>query len=273
MEWSSSRARTACRRVIRFVVVATAVTVGSGVSPTAVTAQTEGDARAEELVAKWIDALGGLETYSILQSARYTLTTEMYDAESGKLRRTRPRYVTTLRSPQGELAKITRWEGDDFIEQRWNGSTEWAQLNGEDLGPGDKDFDQVPYVSGDVNYWISLPYKLHDGGVNLHYRGKDEMGRDHVGVSFGDGVGLHDGDTWQYWFEDGRTWPVELAYQEEGRTNWNYLSFEDIRSVDGYTYVGRRVHHNEDGQLIKVLYTHDFELNPEVDQGSFSGSR
>jgi hypothetical protein len=243
------------------------------VSPLDVAAQSGDDARAEALVSNWIEALGGMDAYSLLRSARYTLTTEMYDADTGRLRRTRPRYVTVLRSPQGELAKIERWEGDDFIEQRWDGSTEWAQLNGENLAAGHRDFDQVPYVSGDVNYWIALPFKLHDGGVNLHDRGKDDQGRDHIGVSFGEGVGLHDGDSWQYWFVEGRTWPVEIAYQEEGRTSWNYLSFEDIKTVDGYTFVGRRVYHNEDGQLIKVLYTHDFELNPDVDPSFFAGSR
>lgn len=227
------------------------------------------DERAEELVAAWIDALGGLEAYWPLQSARYTLTTEIYDPISGRLRRTRPRYVTLQRTQAGELTRIERWEGNDFIEQGWNGVAEWARLNGEALEAGDKDFDEVRYVSGDVHYWISLPYKLHDPGVNLHDRGQDEHGRTIVGVSFGEGVGLHDGDTWQYWFEDGRTWPVQVAYMEEGRDNWNLLRFEDIRTVDGYTFVGRRVHYNEEGGLTKVLYTHDFEFNPEIGSETF----
>ena len=231
------------------------------------------DAVAEELVDGWISALGGLEAYWPLKSARFTLTTEMYHPESGRLRRTRPRYVAIARTPAGELANIERWEGDDFIEQGWDGTTVWARLNGEPLGPGDKDFDEVQYVSGDVNYWVSLPFKLRDPGVNLHDRGLDDQGRRVVGVSFGDGVGLHDGDAWQYWFVEGRTWPVQLAYQEEGRTNWNYLRFEDIRTVDGYTFVGRRAHFNEAGQPTKVLFTHDFELNPELDLARFSGGR
>jgi hypothetical protein len=57
---------------------------------------------------------------------------------------------------------------------------------------------------------------------------------------------------------------VQVAYKEEGRTNWNYLRFEDIRTVEGYTFVGRRSHYNERGQPTKVLYTHDFEFNPEI---------
>lgn len=230
----------------------------------------EAPAPPEELVATWIGALGGLEAYWPLQSARYVITTEIYDPETGRLRRTRPRYVTIAKTDRGDVARIERWEGNDFIAHGWDGETVWARYNDEELGPGDKDFDEVLYVAGDVHYWIGLPFKLQDPGVNLHDRGVDELGRQVVGVSFGDGVGLHDGDSWQYWFEEGRTWPVQVAYMEENRTNWNYLRFEDIRTVDGYTFVGRRVHYNEEGQLTKVLYTHDFELNPDLDMAVFS---
>lgn len=234
------------------------------------TPRQEADARAEELVDSWIEALGGLETYEPLRTARYTLTTEMWDPGSGRLRRTRPRYVTMARTEHGQLTRIERWEGDDFIAHGTDGDTIWATMNGAPLGPGDMDYDQVPYVSGDVHYWIGLPYKLRDPGVNLHYRGQDEEGRHVVGVTFGDGVGLHDGDAWTYWFEDSRTWPVQVAYQEETSDNVNTLRFEGIRTVDGYTFVGRRVHFDESGGITKVLRTHDFELNPELDMSLFS---
>ncbi len=230
----------------------------------------EGVELADWLVENWIAALGGLETYRPLKSTRYTLTTEIYDPESGRLRRTRPRYVRTDRTELGQLTRIERWEGNDLIVQGWDGTVAWARRNGEPLDVGDMDYDQVRYVSGDVNYWIGLPYKLRDPGVNLRYNGRDEQGRHVVGVTFGEGIGLHDGDTWQYWFEDGATWPVQIAYREEGRTGWSLLRFEDIRNVDGYIFVGRRVHYNARGQLTKVLYTHDFELNPELDPRIFS---
>ena len=229
----------------------------------------DADAAADSLVGRWIAALGGMDAYGRLRSARYTRTTELYDAASGRLKRTRPRYVTIARTPAGETARIERWEGNDFIQQGWDGKAAWATLNGRPLGPGDKDFDEVRYVSGDVNYWIALPFKLRDAGVNLHYRGKED-GRHLVTVSFGEGVGLHDGDTWRYWFEDGRSWPVQVAYREEGKKNWNVLRFEDIRTVDGYTFAGRRVHFDAEGRTTKVLFTHDFELNPELDPAVFS---
>ena len=250
-------------------VVTVAVITTTGVASPSTAAPQQSNAKAQELVDTWIEALGGLETYGKLESARYTLTTEIYDTESGRLRRTRPRYVSSQRTDLGELTRIERWEGDDFIQQAWTGITEWAALNGETLSAGHRDFDEVQYVSGDVNYWISLPFKLKDPGVNLHDRGLDE-GRHVVGVTFGEGVGLHDGDSWQYWFVDGQTWPVQVAYKEEGRTNWSLLRFEDIRTVDGYTFVGRRVHYNQRGELTKVLFTHDFELNPQLEPSLFA---
>ncbi len=81
--------------------------------------------------------------------------------------------MTIARTDAGEISRIERWEGGDFIQQGWDGVEQWATLNGEPLGVGYKDYDQVPYVSGDVQYWISLPYKLRDNGVNVHDRGVD----------------------------------------------------------------------------------------------------
>ncbi len=89
-------------------------------------------------------------------------------------------------------------------------------------------------------------------------------------MTFGEGIGLHDQDRWQYWFEDGRPWPVQVAYMEERDDDWNRLRLEDIRTVDGYTFVGRRVHYNAEGALTKVLFTHDFEFNPDLEVALFS---
>ncbi len=238
--------------------------VTTGTSATAQPA----DEVAEALVDGWIEALGGMETYWKLRSATYTLTTEMWDPESGRLRRTRPRYVTIARLDAGEAARIERWEGDDFIQHGFDGVREWAVMNGETLSPGDKDYDEARYVSGDVFYWIGLPFKLKDPGVFLHYDGTDDEGRHQVRVTFGEGVGDHN-DTWFYVFEEGRAMPVSIGYREEGRRNISRTYWEDVQEVDGYVFTGRRVHVNGDGKIWKVLVTSDFVLNPEVDPAVF----
>lgn len=227
------------------------------------------DELAEQLVDEWIESLGGMETYWKLRSASYTLTTEMWDPGSGRLRRTRPRYVTIARLETGEAARIERWEGNDFIQHGFDGVREWAVMNGETLGPGDKDYDEARYVSGDVFYWIGLPFKLKDPGVFLHYDGEDDEGRHLVRVTFGDGVGDHN-DTWHYTFEEGRAMPVSIGYREEGRPSISRTYWEDVQEVDGYIFTGRRVHVNADGKIWKVLVTTDFVLNPEVDPAVFS---
>ena len=244
---------------------------GGPVSPgTSTTPPQPADEMAEALVDGWIAALGGMETFWKLRSATYTLTTEIRDPASGRLRRTRPRYVTIARLDAGEAARIERWEGDDFIQHGFDGVQEWAVMNGETLSPGDKDYDEARYVASDVFYWISLPFKLKDPGVFLHYDGTDEEGRHLVRVTFGEGVGDHS-DTWFYVFEEGRAMPVSIGYREEGRQNISRTHWEDIQEVDGYIFTGRRVHVNADGKIWKILVTTDFVLNPEIDPAVFRG--
>lgn len=228
------------------------------------------DPDAVALVDRWIEAVGGMERYWEMEDATFTLTTELYDTLSGRLRRARPRYVTIARTPDGELSRIERWEGDDFIQHGWDGDAVWARMNGEVLGPGDKDYDEARYVASDVQYWIALPYKLRDPGVHLHYDGVNDEGRHVVRITFGEDVGDHQ-DTWWYLFTDDRSWPVEVRFREEEKEDVNRLRFEEIRSVDGYVFVGRRVHFDEEGRITKVLDTEDFRYNPGVDRAVFSG--
>lgn len=239
----------------------------TGSDPSAATG--EHDPRAAALVDRWIDAIGGMDAYHALRDARYTLVTELYDPASERLRRARPRYVTLARTEAGELARVERWEGDDFIAHGWDGERAWARMNGEELGPGDMDYDQATLVASDVHYWLGLPYKLRDPGLRLHHDGTDGEGREVVRVTFGADVGEHQ-DLWRYFFVEDRSWPVEIQYVEEGRTEVNRVRFEEIRAEGGYVFVGRRVHVDEEGRLTKVLRISDFEHNPDVDPAVFS---
>ncbi len=220
------------------------------------------------LVDRWIESLGGLEQHWGLATAGFTLTTEIYDAASSRLRRTRPRYVQIRKDDEGLYARIERWEGDDYIAQGWTPSGKWATLNGERLSEGDKDYDEADYVGGDVHYWIALPFKLKDPGVTLHDDGTDADGRRVVRVTFGEGVGDHQ-DTWHYYFTGTDPWPVQVDYREAGRTNVNQTRWEDISVTDGYFFVGRRVHFDDEGRVTKVIRTSDLELNPELPRARF----
>ena len=260
------------RHGARLATAALVAAIALGAAPASAAAQDAGDdPEAVALVDRWIEAVGGMERYWELEGATFTLTTELYNPATNRMKRARPRYVTIGRTEAGEISRVERWEGDDYIEHGWDGEEAWARMNGEALGPGDKDYDEARYVASDVQYWISLPYKLRDPGVNLHWDGVDEEGRRVVRVTFGEDVGDHQ-DTWYYRFPaDGSVWPSQVEYVEEGSESVNRLRFEDIREVDGFVFVGRRVHFDESGGLTKVLDTSDFRFNPEIDPAVFSG--
>ncbi len=239
-----------------FVTIATVALLVSPTGSRAQTASPQSDARAVALVDAWIDA-------------RFTLTTEMYDTASGRLRRTRPRYVTIERRPGVLAARIERWEGGDFIAQAWDGGMARATMNGVPLTSDDRDQQEVRYVAGEVNYWIRLPQKLKDPGVFLHYDGEDSAGRHTVRVTFGEGVGDQQ-DTFFYYFVDGLVWPVQVDYREEGSDHVEHTRWEDIRSVDGYHYVGARVHFDDQGRVFKIIRAEDVEINPDLAPRIFS---
>lgn len=244
---------------------------------------------ADSLISLWIDSLGGMETYRNFQSASYTVTTVIYDTLSGRVRRTRPRYVWIKKGPYGEETRVERWEGDDFIAQGFNGRDEWATLNGEFLPDTAKDWRETRYVAGDLFYWPGLPYKLRDNGVFLHYGGMSDrpgaelhadpaeavpstgVGKYHaVGVTFGEDIGDHQ-DTWHYYFEPGEAFPTEVTYVEEGRENINRLIWGETKRVGDLRYpvVVRRDWITRSGKRTKALIVSDFVVNPDIAQSMF----
>lgn len=228
------------------------------------------EAIADSLVGRWIEALGGMDTYRDVRTARYTLTTELYDPATGRLQRARPRYVALSRASGGELARIERWvwDGSRFVVQAFDGDTARAYLDGEPAPSGQMDAEEARYVTSDVFYWFSLPFKLRDPGARLHYDGRDEDGRHVVRVTFGEGVGDHQ-DVWWYLFEDDRTWPVETRYQTDGTGGITRLRWEGIRSEGGYFYPEERVYLDEQDRVWKILRMSDVELGPELPEGAF----
>lgn len=244
---------------------------------------------ADSLVGLWIDALGGMDTYHELQAASYTITTIIYDTLSGRVKRARPRYVWIKKTTRGQATRVERWEGNDFIVQGFDGQDHWATMNGEALSEGDKDWNEVRYVTGDLFYWPGLPYKLRDDGVFLHYRGlasrpgvemrtdpaapaKPETPNTYhtVGVTFGENVGDHQ-DVWQYFFKPGETFPTEVTYIEAGRVDINRVIWGDteMTGVLNYPVVARRDWITTSGKRTKALVVSDFVINPAIRQSMF----
>ena len=287
---SSLPSRTCVVRRIRWTAAAAGFLVFAGVGvPGAPPVARTQDAVADSLVGLWIDSAGGMDAYLRFVSASFTVTTTLYDTLSGRVKRTRPRYVWVRRGPHGEEARIERWESSGLIQQGFNGrDRSWAALEGEILPDTAKDVREALYVSRDVFYWFGLPFKLRDPGVHLSYLGLRErpggawQGEDEpaqlyhaVGVSFGDGVGEHQ-DVFTYYFPPGRGFPYEVTYVEEGRTELNRLLWgatgwagTDPGSDFLYPYVGRRDWITVSGKRTKALTISDVVINPEVPQEMF----
>lgn len=224
----------------------------------------------DELIDAWIDAAGGLNAWRQIEDLRYTVTTVWFDSTGTETRR-RPRFVWLKKHP--ERARIERDEAEGHYVQGHDGEgTAWATLDGEPL-PGDhKAVEEALYVGRDVMYWIGLPYKLRDAGVNLAYISPDSTGHPGVQVTFGENVGEHPGDRYFYYFEEGSPFPVELHYIEQGdsledidRTHWTAY-----QTSGPLTYVGTRTWYEEDGLPTKRLIISDVMVDPGIPDSMFT---
>lgn len=278
------------RSALAVAALAGGVLLGAAASGLAPGQPVAGDA-ADSLVGLWIDSVGGMATYQAFRSASFTVTSVIYDTATGRVKRSRPRYVWIKKGPYGEETRVERWEGDDFIQQGFNGrDPAWAALHGALLPDTAKDTQEALYVSRDLFYWIGLPYKLRDPGVSLSYLGRRELpgrpwkaasgspqpgasrdGRYHaVGVSFGQGVGEHQ-DVFTYYFAPGRGFPIEVTYVEEGKTSLNRLIWGGTERAGEirYPYVVRRDWLTESGKRTKALVISDVAVNVEIPQHLF----
>ncbi len=221
----------------------------------------------DTLIDTWIETAGGLDAWRQVHDLRYTVTTVWFDSTGTEIRR-RPRYVWGKKRPQ--RARIERTEPEGHYVQAHDGrGTIWATLDGAPLSDTTKAVQEVLYVAGDVMYWIGLPYKLRDSGVNLSYIPSDSAGLPGVLVTFGQGVGQHSGDRYFYYFEEGSPFPLEVHYVEEGRTNVNRTRWSDFQASGPITFVGTRTYYDEHGTTRKQLLISDVIVNPGLPDSLF----
>lgn len=223
----------------------------------------------DELLDNWITAAGGLDAWRQVEDLRHTVTTVWFDS-TGSERRRRPRFVWLKKEP--ERARIERDEPEGHYVQGHDGQgTDWATLNGELLPADHKAVEEATYVGRDVMYWIGLPYKLRDPGVNLSHIPPDSIGLAGVAVTFGEDVGEHPGDRYFYYFEPGSPFPVEVHYIEQGRTHEdiNRTRWSDYEQSGPITYVGTRTWYNEEDLPTKQLIISDVIVNPGLADSLF----
>lgn len=232
---------------------------------------------ADSTLDAWIERAGGLAAWDSVRTLRYTVTTALYDS-TGAVDWVRPRRVAIRKTADGFVSRIERPEGEGLYVQAFAGDTGWATLNDHPLPPDHPAVRETEYVGRDVYYWIGLPYKLRDPGVNAGARrfeagGAPLLTRDRGGVevrvTFGEQIGQHPGDRYFYYFLDDDPFPEEAHYIEEGGDSRNRMQWRDFRDQGPITYVGTRHYENESRVPTKQLRIDDVVVNPELPDGLF----
>lgn len=222
---------------------------------------------ADSLISAWIRAAGGPGAWEEVPSIRYTVTTVWYDS-AGRVERMRPRRVEIRKTADGFDARIERPEAEGLYVQTFTGDTAWATLNGRPLPPDHPAAEEVEYVGRDVHYWIGLPWKLRDPGVNLDAT-RLEGGGHEVRVTFGSGVGIHPGDRYYYRFLDQDPWPEQVHYMEEGSEGRTRTLWRDFATAGPITYVGTRRYVDDRERPTKELRIDDVWIDPPLSDSLF----
>ena len=227
------------------------------------------DPRAEALISRWIEAAGGDHVWNNVRDLRYTVTTVWYDSAGKEVRR-RPRYVWIKKTKDSFQVRVERTEAEGKYIQIWNARPS-ASLNGQLLPDTARAASEVQYVAGDLTYWVGLPWKLRDPGVNLAYQ--EESNVDVVYVTFGAGVGMHDGDRyWYYWRDPGSALPTEVNYIEEGQpeADRKRIVFGAPQRIGPALFFGRRTMTNAHGIPVRDLIITDVVVNRGIADSVFS---
>lgn len=246
-----------------------AVSCGSGAGdgePAAEGSRDRAAPRADSAVAAWLEAAGGLEAWRSVETLRYTVTTVWYDS-AGDVERMRPRRVGIRKGGGGFMARIERPEAEGLYVQTFTGDTAWAALNGRPLPPDHPAAEEAEYVGRDVHYWIGLPYKLRDPGVELSAVELPDGGTE-VRVSFDD-VGAEPGDRYFYRFLDDDPWPEEVHYAEAGAEDRTRTRWRHFRRAAPLTYVGTRRYVDASGRRTLELRIDDVWIGPELPDSLF----
>lgn len=233
---------------------------------------------ADSTLGAWIERAGGLTAWDSVRTLRYTVTTALYDS-TGTVNWVRPRRVEIAKTPRGFMSRIERPEGEGLYVQTFAGDTGWATLNDHPLPPDHAAVRETEYVGRDVYYWIGLPYKLRDPGVNADARrlsaggapllSSSGQGGVEVRITFGERVGQHPGDRYFYYFLDGNPFPEEVHYVEQGSERRSRMLWRGFRDQGPITYVGVRHYENSEGVPTKQLRIDDVVINPELPDGLF----
>lgn len=226
------------------------------------------DPAAAALVTGWIEAAGGPRIWDTVRNLRYTITTVWYDSTGKEVRR-RPRFVWIKKTSEGFRVRVERTEAEGKYVQIWNRAAR-ATLNGVALPDTARAVREVEYVARELSYWVGLPWKLRDPGVNLVLQSDGAV--DVVHVTFGTGVGLHDRDRfWYYWRDRNSPFPTEVHYIEQGfaEADRRRVLLRDPQRLGPGVFFTRRTMTNAHGVAVRDLILSDVVVNRGIAESVF----
>lgn len=219
------------------------------------------------LLDQWINASGGRDVWDRVHTVEYTITTVWYDTAGAEVRR-RPRHVWVRKDPAAYKVRVEREESAGHYVQVWDGRAAWATLNGSRLHDTTQVVRETSYVAGDLAYWIGLPWKLNDPGVNLSWPQRNVLH-----VTFADGVGQHDGDRfWYYWENPRSSFPTSVEYIEEGKTEngRERVLFKEWKKIGPAVYSSKRQRVDQRGRVMRAFEITDVKINRKIPDRYFN---
>ncbi len=187
--------------------------------------------RAVEVVNRAMEAMGGLDTWEGIRLISFKFVdrrTHFWDKQTGDIRQEWTQEDEGVQVNYVVSMNIYTMEGKAWANQRAVPSSELPAL-----------LEKVYAAWINDTYWLAMPWKFLDPGVNLAYEGTEEIEGticDVVHLSFSD-VGLTSGD--QYWVyidkESGMIlrWGYILESYSEGasQTLWDWEEWEEFGGV------------------------------------------
>jgi hypothetical protein len=181
------------------------------------------DPKAMAVADKVVQSLGGQQAWDATHFLRFDFAVEREGKEVVRRSHTWDKYTGRYR-----LEAKTK-EGKPFVVlMNINTKDGHAWLDGKPLeGPELKDYLERGYgIWVNDTYWLTMPYKLHDPGVNLAYAGEEKDSTqtwDKLSLTF-DNVGLTPKDKYWVWVnrDSGMVdrWDFVLGGKQEPPSSW-----------------------------------------------------
>ena len=208
------------------------------------------DARARAVADRVMDALGGKEAWDRTRFLRFGFGSERDGKWMGRTHhwdkwtgRYRVEGQTRDGKPFVTLMNLNTREGSAWLEGK--------KLEGEDLK---KQLERGYGMWVNDTYWLLMPYKMNDPGVNLSYAGEERGDNgamyDKVQLRF-ESVGLTPKDTYWVWVnrDTGMVdrWDYVLAGESVAPTTWQWTGWKKYGDI---MLAGERTNAKENGKLM-----------------------